>query len=112
MTPDELKALRRELGCTARDLATTIGVDQDTLVAWEKGELFPTKRYVDLLEDLRKRGPSAVVKKPKKGGSPMELLADPGLWLLVRKLIAHDTLRKEVARLAERYPDPAEAERS
>lgn len=106
MTPDELKALRKELGCTARDLATTIGVDQETVMAWEKGDLFPTKRSVELLEDLRKKGPSAILKKPRKGASVMDLLGDPALWGIVRKLLVHDDLRKEVARLADRFSDP------
>ena len=106
MSPDDLKALRRELGCTARDLATTLGVDQELVVAWESGEMFPTKRHVEELEELRKRGPSGILKKPKKGASVMELLADPAMWSAVRKMLAHAELRKEVMRLAERYPDP------
>jgi hypothetical protein len=35
-------------------------------------------------------------------------LADPGLWEIVRKLVAHKKLRDEVAKLAANYADPAE----
>lgn len=107
MSPDALKALRKELGCTARDLGATIGVDQETVLAWERGDLFPTKRHVDALMDLKRRGPSAILKAPKKKGSPMELLAEPGFWLLIRKLLHHEELRREVLRLADRYEDPS-----
>ena len=110
MSPDELKALRRELGCTARDLAAVLGVDQQTVLAWEKGELFPTKRHVEALVDLQSRGVGAVPKAPRKGASVMELLADPKIWAVVRKILAHDGLRREVTKLAERYPDPNDDE--
>ncbi len=108
MSPEALKALRKELGCTARDLGATIGVDQETVLAWERGELFPTKRYVEALLDLKRRGPSAVVRAPKKKSAPMELLTEPAFWLLVRKLLHHEELRREALRLAERYEDPSE----
>lgn len=111
MSPEDVKALRRELACTARDLAAAIGVEQQTIFAWEKGELFPTKRHVELLEALRARGPGAVPRSPKKGASAMALLADPKLWALVRKLLAHDELRRDALRLAEKYADPGEDER-
>ena len=106
MTPDELKALRKELGCTARDLALTLGIDQETAVAWESGDLFPTKRHVEELEELKRRGPSAITKKPKKGASVMDLLGDPAVWAAFRKVLAHAELRKDVLRLAEKFPDP------
>jgi hypothetical protein len=38
----------------------------------------------------------------------MKVLADPALWELLRKLIAHKKLRDEVGKLAAAYPDPAE----
>jgi len=106
MTPDELKGLRSELGCTARDLASALGVEQQTVLAWERGELFPTKKFVDELARIREAGPSAVPKRSRKGATPMEALADPAVWSTIRKLLAHDAFRKEVLRLAERYDDP------
>src|SRR5262250_1684837 len=45
MSPEDIKALRQELGCTARELATALGIEQETVLSWERAELFPTKRY-------------------------------------------------------------------
>ena len=59
MTPDEIKALRKDLACTAKELAQAMGIEQSTVLAWEKGELFPTKQYVDKMNALRARGPAA-----------------------------------------------------
>ncbi len=111
MMPDDIKALRRELGCTAKDLAAAMGLDQATVLAWERGELFPTKKFVEQMEELRKKGPSAIPKPPKKRGappSPMKVLADPTFFRLVRKLIAHPELYAAADKLAEAYPDPAD----
>jgi transcriptional regulator with XRE-family HTH domain len=110
MSPDDIKALRRELSCTARELAAALSLDQETVLAWERGELFPTKRYVEMMEELRKRGAAAIPRKRKKGAAvtPMAALADPGLWLLVRKIVGHPELRSAVEKLAESYGDPAD----
>ncbi len=105
MTPDELKAARKDLGCTAKELAQALGLEQKTLLAWEKGELFPTKQYIDKIEELRKKGPSAIPKKAK-GKGPMEVLSDPTTWELFRKLLAHKKLRDEALKLAASYTDP------
>ena len=107
MTPDELKALRKDLACTAKELAQAIGIEQATVLAWEKGELFPTKPFIDKMNALRARGPAAIPKK-SRGDGPMKVLADPALWELVRKLVAHKKLRDEVTKLAAAYPDPKE----
>jgi len=106
VTPDELKALRKDLSCTAKELAGALGLEQATVLAWEKGELFPTKQYIDKMETLRGKGPSAIPKKAK-GEHPMKALTDPQVWLLIRKLAAHKKLRDAVGKLAEAYPDPA-----
>jgi DNA-binding transcriptional regulator YiaG len=109
VTPDEIKALRRELSCTAKELAQALATDQATVLAWEKGDLFPTKAYVESMAKLREKGPSAIPRKAKGAQpSPMKVLADPALWELVRKLIAHKKLRDEVQKLAASYADPAE----
>lgn len=109
MSPEEIKALRQELGCTARELAAALGVEQEMVLSWEKADLFPTKRFVLKMEELRRAGPSAIPRK-KKGAatSPMQLLASPDLWKLVRKLIAHAELRAAVTKLADAYDDPAD----
>jgi transcriptional regulator with XRE-family HTH domain len=121
VTPDEIKALRRELGCSAKELAAAIGVDQATVFAWERREKFPTKQYVDQMAALRARGPSSIPRKTKplakssaadsqadgSNAPVLRALADPALWEILRKLLANESLRNEVARLAQRYPDPA-----
>lgn len=111
MLPEEIQKIRKELGCTARELATTLGVDPKELAAWEAGELFPTKKHVEALSTLRERGPSAIVRAPR-GKAPVKTgaqrLADPALWKVVRKLLEHPVLFEEVLKLAEKYPDPAE----
>ncbi|HSO33951.1 MAG TPA: helix-turn-helix transcriptional regulator [Labilithrix sp.] len=107
VTPEEIKTLRKDLSCTAKELATALGLEQSTVLAWEKGDLFPTKAFVDKMAQLRARGPAAIPKKAK-GADPMKVLADPLLWELVRKLAANKKLRDEVAKLAASYPDPAQ----
>ena len=107
MTPEEIKALRKELVCTAKELAQALGIEQATVLAWEKGDLFPTKAFVDKMELLRSRRP-AIIPTKAKGAEPMKVLADPALWGLVRKLVAHKKLRDEVLKLAAPYADPAE----
>ena len=107
MTGDDVKALRKELACTAKELAAVLGLDQATVLAWEKAELFPTKAYVVRMQELRARGPGAVPRKAKAGGDPMKALADPQVWELLRKIAAHKKLRDEVVKLADKYPDPA-----
>lgn len=107
MTPDEIKALRRELSCTAKELAGALSLEQATVLGWEKGDLFPTKHYVDAMNVLREKGPSAIPRK-SRGEDPVKALADPAVWQLVRKIAAHKKLRDAVAKLAAAYPDPAE----
>ncbi|MFO0758832.1 MAG: helix-turn-helix domain-containing protein [Byssovorax sp.] len=110
MTSEDIKSLRKDLGCTARELAAALGVEQETVLAWERSELFPTKRLCDRMAELRKLGPASIPRTKKKAaaGSPMQALATPELWALVRKLAAHPELRAAVKKLAEAYPDPAE----
>jgi transcriptional regulator with XRE-family HTH domain len=99
--------LRKELACTAKELAAALGLDQATVLAWEKGELFPTKPYIDKIKQLRAKGPGAIPRK-SKGSDPMKSLADPGFWQVVRKIAAHKKLRDEVSKIAAPYADPAD----
>ncbi len=107
MTPDELKALRKELTCSAKELAAALGLEQATVLAWEKGELFPTKPFIDKMEQLRTKGPGAIPRK-SKGADPIKTFTDAAFWELVRKLAAHKKLRDEVTKMAATYPDPAD----
>ncbi len=110
MAPEEIKALRTELKCTAKELAAALGVDQPTVMKWETGELFPTKKYCDAMEGLRAKGPSAIPKKAKGAApNPFAVLADPTMFELLRKIVAHKKLRDEVTKLAASYPDPNDA---
>jgi transcriptional regulator with XRE-family HTH domain len=108
MTPDEVKAVRKVLGCSARELAAVLDVTPDVVLAWEKGELFPTKRHVDLLAELKERGPSAVPRRSKRHKTPMMLLSDPEIWSVVRKMLVHEELRADILRLAAKHADPAD----
>jgi len=108
VSPEDIKALRKELGCTARELATALSIDQKDVLAWEAGELFPTKRFVTQMEALRKKGPSAIVRAPrgkaKKTG--VQRLDDPKLWEIFRKLLEHPALFDQVVKLADGFDDP------
>lgn len=109
MKPADIKALRMELRCTPLELGEALGVSAKVVMAWEQEEQFPTKRYVDMMEALRARGSGAVPRLRRGGGDkpPFEVLADPDLWRLIRKIIAHHELRAQVGKLAESYEDPA-----
>jgi transcriptional regulator with XRE-family HTH domain len=110
VSPDQIKALRTELNCTAQELALTLGLDLKAVQAWESGTEFPTKRTVLQLEALRTKGASSVVRKissrNKSAVSGIDRLADPEFWRLVRKLAAHPQLFAQVNALAEPFEDP------
>lgn len=107
MTPEEIKAVRKDLSCTAKELALALDLEQATVLAWEKGDLFPTKHYIDKMNALRAKGPGAIPRKAK-GANPVQAMTDPHVWELFRKLLGNKKLRDEVTKLAEKYPDPAE----
>ncbi len=109
MLPEDVKALRAELKCTAKELGAALGIEQATVLAWESGDLFPTKKHCDQMETLRAKGPGSIPKKAKGSlASPAKALADPVTWELLRKLLVHKKLRDEVLKLAKAYPDPAD----
>jgi transcriptional regulator with XRE-family HTH domain len=104
MSPEDIKKARLSLKCTAKELAAALDVEPSTIAAWERGEMFPTKQYVDKMEEFVAQGPSAIPKRAK-GADPLEALRDPDVWTLIRKLLAHPKLRAEVTKLADRYED-------
>jgi transcriptional regulator with XRE-family HTH domain len=109
--PEEIQKLRKSLSCTAKELATALGVDPKEVAAWESGELFPTKKHVEKMLAFQEKGASAIVRAPR--GKPpakrgLDRLTDPELWALIRKLIEHPALFEDVRKLAEKYADPAE----
>ncbi len=110
VSPEDIKQLRKELNCTARELATALKLDQKEVLAWEAGELFPTKRYVVQMEAFRKKGPSAIPRAPKgkaKRVTGSQRLNDPKLWELVRKLVEHPDFFDAAYKLGQNYADPA-----
>jgi len=110
VSPEEIKALEKELRCSTGELARALEVDAKTVVLWGSGELFPTKRHVQAMTALRERGADAFPRARKgkaRGATGMARLADPKLWELVRKLAAHPELFDQVTKLAESFPDPA-----
>lgn len=93
-----------------QELADTLGVAPRTVVDWEDDAMFPTKQYIDRMHQLSEQGPTGVRRSRRRrsdGMSPLQALADPELWRLLRKLIAHTELRRAVDRLAAEYDDPA-----
>ena len=56
MQAEDVKRLRESLACSIGELAATVGVDVKTVLAWESGDLFPTKRHADKLKALAKAG--------------------------------------------------------
>src|SRR5258706_9230560 len=106
VTPDDIKQLRKELACTARELAATLGIEQKEVLAWEQGELFPTKRYVVQMNALRQKGPSAILKAAKgKAVAPTDRIADPAFWAVVQKLLLHPALYEQVSKLADKLDE-------
>ena len=103
MTPDEIKEVRRVTGMSQKDLAEALSVEVALVRDWEKGQRFATKANCDAMEALRANPPP---RKKGRDRSPLELLADPGFFLLVRKLLAHAALRTAVEKLAVEYADP------
>ena len=104
MRPEEIKKVREELGCSLGDLARAVGVDVKTLIAWESGDLFPTKSHVGRLRAVHQAGPEALrAPKPKPSPGGLEALSDPRLWAIVTKLVRDEKFFAEVEKLAERY---------
>lgn len=106
MTGKEIEALRESLGLTARTLGAKLGVEAATVIAWEREETFPTRRHVRAMEALRDH-PAAPERRAE---TVMEALSDPEVWSLLRKLLAHPELRRDVKKLAEKYEDPRDSD--
>ena len=132
MTGAEIKSLLDELGISTRQLAAKLDVPAPVVLAWQKEELFPTKRHVEAMRALRARITADLAPTPPElpsstnAATPtdaattntatpanaattmFEALADPTFWRLVRKLLAVPALRREAEEAAAKYQDPAE----
>ena len=104
MNADDVKSLRKTLKCSGKELAAALAVEPSVVAAWELGEQFPTRQYVERMQAFLAEGPSAIPHKAK-GHDPLEALADPEVWSLIRKILAHPKLRAEVAKAADKYDD-------
>jgi transcriptional regulator with XRE-family HTH domain len=114
VSPEEIKQLRQDLKLSARELASAIRAEAEDVWAWENGERFPTKRFVSRMLALRKKSGVSVQAQAEprapattSGQESMRGLADPVLWQIVRKLLAHPALFADVTELAKRFTDPA-----
>ncbi len=111
MTGKEIRALRGTLGLSAGALGSKLGVEAATVLAWEREELFPTKRPLESLLALqgeargKDEGKGEGVRRSTDEGV-IQALADPAVWELLRKVLAYPELRQEVERIAAGYPDP------
>ena len=103
MTPDEIKALRKTLSLSQRELAEALEVEVEAVRSWERGETFPTKGSFSALVALRESPPR---RAPPRAPSVWQLLGDERFLSLVRKLLADAKFRGEVERLAQSVPDP------
>lgn len=103
----DILALRKQLKLSHRDLATRLGVDVSLVLDWERGVAFPTLASARRLLALREGRP---VQPSRRGPrQPVEeVLADPELWAIHRKLLVHEELFEQVRRLARDFPDPAD----
>lgn len=106
MSPDEIRALRKDLNLTQRQLSEALKVEVEAVRAWEREEEFPTRALCASMERLRANPPPRV---PKNNPSPVQLLGDPRFFTLLRKLVAHPRLRAEAEKLASEYADPLES---
>lgn len=103
MSPDEIRALRKAISLTQRELADALEQDIELVRGWERGETFPTRASVLAMEKLRENPPR---KAPKKSPTVWQLLGDAAFMSLLRKLLANPRLRGELERLAKDIPDP------
>ena len=106
MDKERIADLRKQLQCTQRELADTLGIEAMTVQAWESGIQFPTKKIVQALLSLGNEGPSAIKRRAKRSApvrTGLEALDDPRLWSLVKRLVEHPELLERVIRLAEEY---------
>jgi len=106
MQPEDVKRIRDGLACSLGELAAAVGVDVKTLLKWESGDQFPTKRHADRLLALEKEGPTAIKKRRTKNPpAGPDLLGEPRFWNVVRILAMHPDFFAEVEKNARKYED-------
>ena len=67
MTGKDILALRSARGLSARKLGEALGVDAKTVLAWEREEMFPTKRHTEALLALLQEPVFKQEEQPRTG---------------------------------------------
>jgi len=121
-----IKALREELGLSVSQLARELSVDVKTILSWEAGRTFPTKKHADKLEGLatadtdsedrvseaRPVADSAIAERGTgeqgqvRGDDLEDAVLDHDTWRVVQKLLLYPDLLRSVQDLCASYPDP------
>jgi len=104
MEGEDIRALRKRLGLSMKDLADHLGTEVGVVSAWESGTRYATKQHVDMMRALDASPPAP---RPARGLFD-GFLSDAKFAPAVRKLLAHEEMQAEFLKLAERYEDPAE----
>ena len=104
MEAEDIRALRKRLKFSMKDLADHLGTEVSVVSAWESGTLYATKKHVEMMKGLEGSPPAP---RPKRGLHD-GFLSDPRLGPAIRKLLAHEDLQTEFLRLAEMFDDPAD----
>ncbi len=116
VSPSEIRELRANLKCTARELAATLGIESTEVTAWEQGERFPTKKHVSDMAKLSLLGPDAISRKPRRraASAPRGLLrlADPALWEIVIKLAESPEFFDEVQQIMRSHKASGDPDKS
>lgn len=53
LTPKDIRGIRMALGLTGGEFALKVGVTEDTVWRWERGDRHPTYKRMERLNELR-----------------------------------------------------------
>jgi len=113
--PEDLRDIYEKLGCSARQLADTLGVSHREVMDWEVEKRFPTKRHVDRMKQLLDEGPGALAPKRivvQRARETMRLqlatLEDAVVWTVIEKLLDDAEFRQRALDLARTYDEPGD----
>jgi DNA-binding transcriptional regulator YiaG len=107
VTGDDVKALRKELRLSIQALATSLKVEARTILAWEAGDLFPTKKHASAMLALVAQRKADERPSPSSNSESnddaLSQLKNPELWDLVARLATDPEFFATVQRLAKRH---------
>lgn len=78
MRPEQIRRLRQRLGLSQRQLAQVMGVSQQVVSFWERGERKPRRVHRDYLRQLQRRLEEAEDERRQK--ERLQELITAGLW--------------------------------